>query len=242
MLTAFHPLPKLAVCLVWIAASVLVFDAGFQLAVIALVAFLLVAVERRSPLLVIVLMLPFALFGAGFLTTSVMFGEESAYAERMAGEALFASSAVAPGIVLFLRAVACGMVSALFALTTDPAGLVKALMLHVRLSPRIAHALFAAMLLVPDLAAQAQQIRLARAMRTGRPPRRIPGPVETASLVVPLLAFAIRRAGRAAIAMETRGLTGGRPRTVVGAPRLRRRDGLCGAAAILLLAAVLALA
>lgn len=242
MLSAVHPLAKLAVCLVWIAASVLVFDAGFQLATIAIAFVLLVAVERRSPLFVLALMVPFALFGIGFLTTTALFREESDFALRMAGESPFRSEAVSAGIVLFLRAVACGMVSALFALTTDPAGLVKAMMADLRLSPRVGYALFSAMLLVPDLAAEAQQIRLARAMRSGRPPRRVPGPLETASLVVPLLAFAIRRAGRAAISMETRGLAAGAPRTILGAPVLRPRDGAFAAAAALLLAAVLLLA
>ena len=62
-------------------------------------------------------------------------------------------------------------------------------------------------------------------MRKGRVPRRIPGPFETASLIVPLLAYAIRRASRAAIAMEVRGLDGG-PRTISSAPKLGRADGL----------------
>ncbi|QKV19700.1 energy-coupling factor transporter transmembrane component T [Oricola thermophila] len=242
MLSALHPLPKLAVCLAWIAASVLVFDAGFQLAVIALAAGLLVVAERRPPLLVLALMVPFALFGFGFLTTSVLFGRESDFALHAAAETPFGSASVSAGVVLFLRAVACGMVSALFALTTDPAALVKALMVHCRLSPRIGYALFSAMLLVPDLAGEARQVRLARAMRAGRPPRRVPGPFETASLVVPLLAFAIRRAGRAAIAMETRGLAAGVPRTVLGAPVPRRRDLVFVLAALALLAAVAALA
>jgi len=224
MLSRLHPLPKLLVCLAWVIASILVFDARFQAATILISATALIVLERKSPLVVAALMVPFALFGFGFLTTSVLFREESDFALRMAGESPFGSAAFSAGIVLFLRAVACGMVSALFALTTDPGGFIKALMANWRLSPRIGYALFSALYLVPDLAAQAQQIRLARAMRSGRPPRRIPGPFETASLVVPLLAYAIRRASRAAIAMEVRGLDGG-PRTITAAPRLERADG-----------------
>ena len=242
MLSALHPLPKLAVGLVWIAACVLVFDAGFQLVTIALAVVLLVAVERRPPLLVLALMVPFALFGFGMLTTATLFREESDFALRAAAGSPFGSEAASAGLVLFLRAVACGMVSALFALTTDPAGLVKALMADLRLSPRFGYALFSAMLLVPDLAAEAQQVRLARAMRSGRPPRRVPGPLETASLIVPLLAFAIRRAGRAAVSMEARGLAAGRPRTIVGAPVLARRDAIFVCLALAVLAAAVALA
>lgn len=238
MLTRIHPVVKLAVCMVWLAAAILVFDASFQIATIAIAVVLLVAVERRPPLFVLALMVPFALFGIGMLTTTALFRQEADFAVRMAGETPFGSRAVAAGLVLFLRAVACGMVSAVFVLTTDPAGLVKALMAQCRLSPRVGYALFAAMLLVPDLAAEAQQIRLARAMRSNRAPRRVPGPVETASLVVPLLASAIRRAGRAAISMETRGLAPGPPRAILGAPVLHRRDAVFAASAMLLLAAL----
>ena len=80
-------------------------------------------------------------------------------------------------------------------------------------------------------------MRLARAMKSGRPPRRIPGMAELFSLIVPLLAFAIRRAGRTAIAMEARGLSAA-PRTITKVPRFSARDltfvalslGLCAIA------------
>jgi energy-coupling factor transport system permease protein len=92
------------------------------------------------------------------------------------------------------------------------------------LSPRIGYALFSVLQLIPDLAAEARQVRLAHAMKRGRPPRRLLGPVAAAQLLIPLLAFAIRRAGRAAIAMEARGLGGTGSRTLIHVPRLCRRD------------------
>jgi energy-coupling factor transport system permease protein len=226
MLSALHPLPKLAVCLVWIAASVLIFDARFQLATILIAAIALVILDRKSPLLVAALMIPFALFGFGFLTTSLLFRQESDFALRMARESLVASPAFSAGMTLFLRAIACGMASAFFALTTDPGAFVRALMANCRLSPQIAYSLFSAMQLVPDLILEAEQIRLARAMRRGRQPRRIVGPFEILGLIVPLLAFGIRRAGRTAIAMEARGLGGCATRTVFAAPRLHLRDSV----------------
>jgi len=224
MLSRLHPLGKLAACMTWIAASILIFDLRFQLATVIMVALVLVVAERISLLKILALMVPFALFGLGFLTTSLLFGRESDFALRMAGESPLGSLQFSAGLTLFLRAIACGMVSALFALTTDPGAFVRALMVSWRLPPRFGYSLFSAMQLVPDLAEQAQQIRLARAMKAGRPPRRIPGPFELASLVVPLLAFAIRRAGRAAIAMEARGLAPATARTVIDAPRFGWRD------------------
>lgn len=239
MLSRLHPLPKLVLCSLWLAASMLIFDAAFQLLTIGIVAASLILLERRSPLLVLALMVPFALFGFGFLTTSVLFRQESDFALRMAERAPFGGAAFSAGLVLFLRAIACGMISALFVLTTDPGALIKAMMVSWRLSPRIGYSLFSALHLTRDLASEAHEMRLARAMRRGRPPRRIPGPMETISLVVPLLAFAIRRASRMAIAMEARGLGALGHRTVAGAPEIHLRDLLFTAAAATMLAAAI---
>ncbi|WP_414475135.1 energy-coupling factor transporter transmembrane component T family protein [Microvirga sp. M2] len=242
MLKALNPISKLIVCILGLVASVLVFDARFQIALIVLTGLSLLVLNRTSPLLLLALMVPFCLFGFGFLTTSLLFRQDSDFAARMAGEALLDSPAFSAGLTLFFRAIACGMISVFFALTTDPGSLVRALMVHARLSPRIGYSLFAAMLLVPDLASEAQQMRIARAMKTGRRIRRLPGPGEIMSLVIPLLAFAIRRAGRTAVALEARGLSPDGPRTVLNAPGFKKSDAvfmiaaiiainLCGAAA-----------
>lgn len=236
MLSLIHPLAKLVVCMVWIGASIAIFDARFQFAAIVLCVLALVVLEGRSLLTVLALMVPFALFGFGFLTTSLLFRQESGFALQMAKEAALSSQAFSAGIVLFLRAIACGMISALFALTTDPGALIKALMANWRLSPRIGYSLFSVLQLVPDLAAEAQQIRLACAMKQGKPPSRFPNPAEAATLLVPLLAYAIRRANRAAIALEARGLGRGSPRTIIGAPRARPRDAVFTGTVLALLA------
>ena len=224
MLSTLHPLPKLVICLTWIVMAILVFDAYFQLAAILISLVALIAVEKKSPLMVLSLMVPFALFGFGFLTTSVLFRVDSDFALYAAKQSPFASQAFSAGIVLFLRAIACGMISAVFVLTTDPGHFVKALMADWKLSPRIGYSLFSALQLVPDLASELRQIRIARAMKKGKPPSTFLYPPEFVTLFIPLLAYAIRRAGRAAIAMESRGLGAKAARTVVAAPRLGRRD------------------
>jgi energy-coupling factor transport system permease protein len=224
VLKTIHPLVKLALCLVWITACLAVFDLRFQLATILIAAAALILLGRMSPILVLALMIPFALFGIGFLTTNLAFHREADFAQHIAAHSVFTSPAWSVGVTLFLRTVAIGLVSGLFALTTDPGALVRALMAQARLSPRIGYALFSVLQLIPDLAAEARQIRLARAMKRGRAPRRLLGPIEAASLLIPLLAFAIRRATRAAIALEARGLGRAGPRTLIGVPRFRRRD------------------
>jgi energy-coupling factor transport system permease protein len=240
MLRALHPLPKLIVCMIWLIAAIVVFDVYFQLATIALASAALVFLNRTSPLIVLALMVPFALFGFGFLTTNVVFRHNGDFAQNLAREALFVSDGFSAGLVLFLRAIACGMVSSLFTLSTDPGHLVKSLMRNWRLSPRIGYALFSALNLVPDLMNEAQQARLARAMKRGKTPSRFVGPIEMFSLILPLLVYAIRRATRAAIAMEARGLSAGE-RTITRAPVLRPADAVFATAALALLALTFAL-
>jgi hypothetical protein len=88
-----------------------------------------------------------------------------------------------------------------------------ALMIHSRLPAFVGLALMQAKHLVPDLGRALTTLRLARAMHHDRPLRRFPGPVEVTTLAIPLLAFAIRRATRSAIAMEAKGLRPAQPRS-----------------------------
>jgi energy-coupling factor transport system permease protein len=112
------------------------------------------------------LMIPFALFGFGFLTTAVLLYKESGFALQMAREQGATSPDYSPGLALFARTLACGMLSALFALTTDPRQLVGALMTHLRLPAHVGFSLMQAMHLVPDLGREMQTMRMARAAIT----------------------------------------------------------------------------
>lgn len=223
MLKNFHPLTKLALCLAWIITSLLVFRLSFQIALFAAATLLLLIDAHVPPRRLLLLMVPFALFGFGFFTTSVLFHADSGFAMQMAQEQ-GGTPDVAPGLVLFFRVLACGMVSAVFALTTDPGHFVRALMQHLRLPAPLGFALMQAMHMVPDLRAEMLQLRMARAIHLGRPLRRFPTPVEAVSLAIPLLAYAIRRATRAALSFEARGLQPGRMRTHMPQPPIRRAD------------------
>lgn len=239
MLRRLHPLPKLALCLAWIAASLLVFRLSFQIALFAVATLVLLVDARVPPRRLLILMVPFALFGFGFFTTSVLFRAESGFALQMAQEQ-GGTPDVAPGLVLFFRVLACGMISAVFALTTDPGQFVRALMQHVRLPAPMGFALMQAMHMVPDLRAEMLQLRMARAIRLGRPLRRIPGLAEAIALAIPLLAYAIRRATRAALSFEARGLQPGRARTHLPQTPVSRRDWLGLVIGVCCLAALLA--
>lgn len=219
-----NPLTVLGVCLAWIVMTTLAFSLAAQLAAIALFAGLTLASRRVGPLRFLALMAPFALFGLGFFITNVLFRQENASALAVFSHRAGGGGAVEAGLILFLRALSGGAISLYFALTVDAGGFIRALMATLRLPPAIAYALFAALQIVPDLAARVHALRLGAAMRRGRAPRRFPSPREAAALMVPLLAYAIRRAGASAIAMEARGLAPGRPRTLTDVPGFSWRD------------------
>lgn len=238
MLRAFHPLPKLALCLAWIVASLVVFRLSFQIALFASATVMLLVDARVPPRRLLLVMVPFALFGFGFFSTSVLFRAESGFALQMAQEQGGAPD-VAPGLVLFFRVLACGMISAVFSLTTDPGRFVRALMQHLRLPPPMGFALLQAMHMVPDLRAEMLQLRMARAIRLGRSLRRFPAPGEAITLAIPLLAYAIRRATRAALSFEARGLQPGRFRTHLPQPPMMQADAIMLASGGLILAIVI---
>ncbi|WP_371036842.1 energy-coupling factor transporter transmembrane protein EcfT [Rhodosalinus sp. FB01] len=223
MLNGFHPLPKLALCLAWIVASLLVFRLSFQIALFVAASVLLLVDARIPPRRLLALMVPFALFGFGFFTTSVLFRADTGFAFQMARDQGGAPDA-APGLVLFFRVLACGMVSAVFAATTDPGRFVRALMFHLRLPAPMGFALLQAMHMVPDLRAEMLQLRMARAIGLGRPLRRIASPAEIGALAIPALAYAIRRATRSALSFEARGMQPGATRTHLPQPPITGRD------------------
>lgn len=173
---------------------------------------------------------PFALFGFGLFTTAVMFRADGGVFAALRGADAASAEAARAGGVLFLRALACGMVSLVFARAVEPSRLLRALMAQARLPAPLGYALFAALNVAPNLAAEIRLMRLARAMRAGRAPPRRPGPREALGLLIPLLAGAIRQATRTAIAMEARGLRRGRRPSPIGVPPFRPAD-----AALLLL-------
>ncbi len=238
MLNGFHPLPKLALCLGWIIASLVVFRLSFQIVLLVVATLILLVDARVPPRRLLLLMVPFALFGFGFFTTSVLFRAESGFALQMAQEQ-GGTPDVAPGLVLFFRVLSCGMISAVFALTTDPGHLVRALMQYLRLPAPMGFALMQAMHMVPDLRAEMLQLRMARAIRLGRPLRRFPAPGEAIALAIPLLAYAIRRATRAALSFEARGLQPGRARTNLPQPTMSRTDAIVLASGVLVLLLVM---
>ncbi len=137
------------------------------------------------------------------------------------------------GLAIALRGLAIGALSVTFVLTTDPADLVVGLIHHARLPFRIAYPMLAAYRFLPLLRDEIQQIELARRVRgqllgggpLARARRRL-------GELVPLLASAVRRASRIALAMDARGFAAARERTYLRPSPLTREDIVAGVVAL----------
>ena len=102
-----NPLTTLAVCAAWIVAAMIILDARFLIFTIVLFASALLVMRRTSPLTLLLLMIPFALFGLGFVTTNLLFRQEADFANMVSAEAPVSSDALSAGLTLALRAIAC---------------------------------------------------------------------------------------------------------------------------------------
>jgi energy-coupling factor transport system permease protein len=239
VLERLNPLAKLAAAVVYFIAATVIFDPLFQLALLLGILLALVALERVEPLMLLKVMAPFVLVGLGYLWTNLFFHDSTAYyMPSSACTAEIADPALNAGVTLFLRTVVFGAISYCFVRTTDPAALMRSLMQQAKLPPHLGFSIFSAVQFLPYLRDELRQIRLARALRTGR--RRMAGLIDLPGIAIPLLASTIRKASRAAISMEARGLTRPMRRTSLHRARFGPRDAIFMTLALGLLAAFLA--
>jgi energy-coupling factor transport system permease protein len=196
-----NPLTKLAACLL---AAVVVSTAG-EPATPAVVVLLAAASTRmlgRVPWSMLFRSLAFGLlasFGV-FWTYTVFYGGT--------GEPWLYGATMAARLLAILSA------SAMFVLTTDPSQFVRALIHQARVSPRIAYSVFAAYRFVPLLQVELETIRAAHQMRGGVGGGGPFGQIrEIVGYAIPLLASAVRKGERVALAMESRGFGALPPQT-----------------------------
>jgi energy-coupling factor transport system permease protein len=223
-----NPLTKLAACFL---AAALVSTSGepFSPAVVVLLAVAATRWLGRVPWGVFARPLGFGLLAACgvFWTYTVFYGGSGpgwVYGATMAARLLAIMSA-----------------SLLFVLTTDPSAFVRSLIHQGRVSPRIAYSVFAAYRFVPMLEVELQTIRAARQMRGGLGRGTILDRVrEVFGYVIPLMASAVRKGERVALAMESRGFGVVPKRTYFRVTTLGRHDAAFAAGCLLTLAALIA--
>lgn len=228
-LASLNPVVKLLVSLLFMIAATLVFDARVLLIWIAMATAGLLLGGRLSPPRILRALLPFILFGFGYLWATIVFPRvapgEVATIWHLGSFRLY-SSQFRFGLTMALRALCFGVYSLLFVATTSPTDFTLSLMRQLRLSPRVAFSVLAAYRFLPLMERELTTIRAAHKLRGLGTSKGILGLVERARrYTVPLFASIVRKAGRVAMAMEARGL-GAQKRSFYREMRIRGRDAL----------------
>jgi len=192
ILHRLNPLTKLVWCFPTAVVVALAQEPWTPL-VIAAVAVATMRILGSIPWSVLVRPALFALvLGFGLFWTTTLFYAGS-------GSAALYGATVASRLAAILAA------SSLFVLTTEPTQFVRALIHQAGLSPRIAYSVFAAYRFVPLVEVEFANIRAAHQVRGALGRRGLRTRLrEIAGYAIPLLALAVRRGERVALAMESR--------------------------------------
>ncbi|WP_085507819.1 energy-coupling factor transporter transmembrane component T family protein [Thalassobacillus devorans] len=160
--------------------------------------------------------IPFFIIAFGFFWTTLVFSDSSNHSGRLieAGFLTFPLEGFQVAVSLALRVLGFALLSLLFILTTNKTDFLLSLMQQLKLSPKIAYGVLAGYRFLPLMLTELKTIRMAHRIRGVHRGRGISGRVrELKRYVIPLLASAIRKAERTAVAMESKGFTGSRQRT-----------------------------
>lgn len=182
------------------------------------------------------ILLPFSLFAFSFIWIGVVFPKEpgDTILFQIAGIPVALENAVV-GLSLGLRSLVFAAWSLLFVLTTEPTRFMLSLIQHLRLPPRFGYGMMAAYRLLPLFRDELNQVRAAHLIRGFGEPRGMKEQwKELQRYTIPLLASAIRKAERVAIAMESKGFDGSRNRSYYHTVRWTKYDFLFGVGLILL--------
>lgn len=225
-----NPMVKLVLALTTMLVATFLFDPWTP----GLIALLILATTRwlgRVPLpLLLRGMLPFLLLGLGYLWMNVLFPRGEREMEQILfhiGPLPIAREDIEAGLALTARTLCFGASSLFFVTTTAPTDLIRSLIHQAGLSPRLAFGILAAYRFLPLLEGELAQIRAAHRLRgvgMGRGPA---GKVsQLYRYTIPLLANAIRKADRVAVAMQSRAFGGNRERSYFRITRIEGADRL----------------
>jgi energy-coupling factor transport system permease protein len=184
----------------------------------------------------LMILLPFSLFAFSFVWINVVFPNERGEAILFhIGSMPVALENVLTGLSLGFRSLVFASWSLLFVLTTEPTKLMLSLVQHCKLPPRFGYGMMAAYRFLPLFRQELYQVRAAHRIRGLGEPRGIKGRLnETKRYIIPLLASAIRKAERVAIAMESRGFDGSRQRSFYHIIRWTKNDLFFGIGLVIL--------
>jgi energy-coupling factor transport system permease protein len=227
-----NPLTKFGVNLpMWIVLS-LVTDPVTPLVFITLSVAALWLLGRISPLRQARLLWPFWTLALGMFVTFAFAEQPSRAGYQVIAEfgwLRITDEGLLVGVATSLRVLALFSLSLLFVMTTDPVEFIQSLiqLRHSPISYRFGYGVLAAYRFVPMLATEVEQVRAAHHVRGFAPGWGPAGVWERSrAFAIPLLASAIRRADRVALAMDSRGFGAERERTYFHEQRFTARDAL----------------
>jgi energy-coupling factor transport system permease protein len=229
-----NPTAKLCAHLVLSLLLTLVFDPLTPLVFLAAALFVGRTLGRLPLALMVKSLAPIWLLGASLLISNALFASrpEQATVVWHAGPFIATVEGATIGLALAERGVAIAAFTLVLIMSTDPTALVRSLVQQAHLPPRFAYPALAAYRFLPLLQTEFETIRLAHRLRgVGRSHGWLGWLHEQGRMTLPLLANAIRRAERVALAMDARGFGSPRPRTHFRRVAFDRRDGLLVAAA-----------
>jgi energy-coupling factor transport system permease protein len=157
-------------------------------------------------------MLPFFITAFGYFWTTIVFAKDHLGAVIWSfGSVEITMIQLEYALSLSFRVLAFSSLSLLFALTTNPVTFILSLMQQLKLSPKIAYGVMVGYQFLPVLKDEFVHIQQAHRLRgvtsNKNALQRLLG---IRRVLIPMLAGAVRKAERAAFAMEARGFTGER--------------------------------
>ncbi len=224
-----NPLSKLAVALALLVVLTALGDPITPLLILAILVVSLRVLGRIGWRALIRFMAPSIVLGFGIIWTTALFYRPGPHGVGRpvleVGPLVFLDVGVAYALTIFFRLQGFLAASLLFVLTTDPTDLMQALMQVVRLDDRFGYGTLAAYHFVPQFESELATIRAAHRIRGvadgGGPAQAVRRYV---GYMIPLLAGAVRKAERVALAMDARGFGAFPDRTYYRASSFSRAD------------------
>ncbi|WP_204166790.1 energy-coupling factor transporter transmembrane component T [Bacillus sp. CGMCC 1.16541] len=161
---------------------------------------------------------PFLLVALGYVWTTLLFPNMSDVKHSTVffewGFLSFTYEGLHKGLGLALRVLSFAALSLLFIFTTCKTQFMLSLMQQCKMPPKLAYGILAGYRFLPLMKDELQTIQNAQRIRGVGRVRSLRGKAQQLKrYVIPLLASAIRKAERTALAMESKGFTGDKNRT-----------------------------
>lgn len=173
--------------------------------------------------------IPFSLLAFGMLWTTIVFARTPSNPDDIINifGLTFAKETFFVALALSLRTLSVASLSLLFILTTNVIDFILSLIQQFRLPPKIAYGVLAGYRFLPMMKDELKLIHAAHRIRGMNQAKGVKGRLQQYQrFVIPLLASAIIKAERTAMAMESKGFTGDKDRTFYRQFTVSYKDGL----------------